>query len=145
MIRSTDAAARQLAFHSDRRAPKVAELSADPRVTVIGYDMEAGRQVRVEGAARLHIGDSEAMAAWGDTRAASRRNYQSNFAPGAPLSDPTLGDTLGSDDQAVGFDRFCRIVVDVARIDWLDLAPGGHRRAIHVWSGQRWDSAWAAP
>jgi len=149
VIRAVDESARTLAFHTDRRSPKVKELHADPRVTVIGYDMEAGQQVRIQGAARLHIGDSEAMAAWAGVRMDSRMNYSGDFAPGEVLDDPQAGDVKpgasGSDDQNIGFDKFCRVVVEVQAIDWLNLAADGHRRAVHVWAGDRWNSDWVAP
>lgn len=145
VIRAVDAGARTLAFHTDRRAPKVKELKADPRVTVIGYDMEAGQQVRVQGAAQLHIGDSEAMAAWGGVRLDGRMNYSGDFSPGQVLDDPRTGAAVISDDPKIGFDKFCRVVVEVQTIDWLNLAAEGHRRAVHVWTGNRWDSAWVAP
>ena len=149
VIRAVDTDARTLEFHTDRRSPKAKELQADPRVTVIGYDMEAGQQVRIQGAARLHIGDSEAMAAWGNARAESRMNYRSDFAPGEVLEDPRSGDLKAmsptSDDLKIGFDKFCRVIVEVQTVDWLNLAAEGHRRAMHVWAKDRWDSTWVAP
>lgn len=149
VIRAVDEGARTLAFHTDRRSPKVKELRADPRITIIGYDMEAGQQVRIQGAAKLHIGDSEAMAAWGGVRRDSRMNYSGDFAPGEVLDDPQAGDVKrgasGPDDQSIGFDKFCRVVVEVHTIDWLNLAADGHKRAVHVWAGDRWNSDWVAP
>lgn len=145
VIRAADADTRTLAFHTDRRSPKVRELMADPRVTVIGYDMEAGQQVRIQGIAHLHIGDSEALAAWGGVRPDARLNYSGDFAPGQVLDDPHTGAALPLDDPKGGFDKFCRVVVEVQTIDWLNLAAEGHCRAVHVWSGNRWDSAWVAP
>ena len=145
VIRSADAAMRQIAFHTDRRSPKVRELRNDPRVTVIGYDMEAGRQVRIEGVARLHIGDSEALDAWSASRAETRVNYQSETAPGEEIARPGDAGAAPSADCKAGFSHFCRVVVEVGKIDWLDLATDGHRRACHVWTGESWDSAWVAP
>lgn len=149
VIRSVDAHARQIAFHTDRRSPKVKELHADPRVTVIGYDMEAGQQVRIEGLAHLHIGDSEALAAWGASRADTRLNYQSDLSPGEKLDDPRKGDVRPVSNRRnakkAGFDHFCRVVIEVTKIDWLSLATDGHRRAIHHWAGDNWDSSWVAP
>lgn len=145
VIRAVDAEARTLAFHTDRRSPKVAELRTDPRVTIIGYDMEAGQQVRIQGDARLHIGDSEAMAAWGGVRGDARVNYRGSYAPGQVLDDPQAAVAAPSDDPKIGFDKFCRVVIKAQTIDWLNLAANGHRRAVHVWSGSRWDSAWVAP
>ncbi len=149
VIRSADANARELAFHTDRRSPKIRELTADPRVTIIGYDMEAGQQVRIEGIARMHIGDSEALEAWGDCRAESRVCYRADHAPGETLDDPGHGDVKAAagpaGDQKTGFQHFCRVVIQVTKIDWLNLATEGHRRAIHVWAGNAWNSSWVAP
>ncbi len=145
VIRSVDADARQIAFHTDRRSPKVRELQSDPRVTVIGYDMEARRQVRIEGLARLHIGDNEALGAWSASRADTRVNYQSETAPGEEIARPGDANKRPSADEKAGFSHFCRVVVEVSKIDWLDLATDGHRRACHIWNGADWDSAWVAP
>lgn len=149
VIRNVDVAARTLAFHTDRRSPKVKELQSDPRVTVVGYDMEAGQQVRIEGAARLHIADSEALAAWGESRAEARVGYRRQNAPGEALADPKMGDAqadaLTPADQTLGFDRFCWVVIQATKVDWLSLSSPDHRRSIHRWNGADWDSSWVAP
>ena len=149
VIRHVDAKAREVTFHTDRRSPKVKELQADPRVTIIGYDMEAGLQVRFEGDARLHIGDSEAMLAWSAARDQSRIAYRLDHAPGAPLETPSEGAPSDAarapGDQKIGFDHFCRVTVKVTKVDWLDLDAAGHRRAVHRASEHGWESAWVAP
>lgn len=149
VIRDVDAEAREVTFHTDRRSPKVKELQADPRVAIIGYDMEAGLQVRIEGVARLHIGDSEAMTAWASSRDQSRIAYRLDHAPGTPLQDPKEGEASATardpDDQKIGFHHFCRVTVKVTKIDWLDLTTSGHRRAMHQAVDEGWESAWVAP
>lgn len=149
VLRRADRAVRRLAFYTDKRSPKVAELTADPRVSLIGYDMEAGVQVRIDGLAELYGDDEGADAAWAATPARSRISYRSPHAPGAVLSDPVLGDATESathpDDPEDGRNAFLRIRIETKRLEWLDLAVSGHRRAAFDWRGDGWQGCWLAP
>lgn len=147
VVRITDRATRTVAFHTDLRSPKIAEMQAEPRVTIIGYDMDGGQQIRLAGVAQIHNADSVALAAWGASRTRSLICYHSDLSPGAVLDDPTLADQPdpAPEDLHLGLDRFCRVNVTVEEIDWLDLAATGHRRVRHVWAGDEWRSDWLAP
>ena len=149
VLRAASRDRRTLAFHTDRRSPKFAEIAADHRVSIVDYDREGGRQVRVEGLATLHVDDETADAAWAGSRDHSRVCYRSAFGPGDVLADPGLADpteaALNPLSQDVGRGAFARVEIEVMRVDWLDLDVSGHRRAVFDWRPGGWAGKWVAP
>lgn len=148
VLRAADRAARTVRFHTDVRAPKVAELAADPRVALLVYDARAKIQIRLAGAATVHADDAVADAAWAGTAAGSRVTYRTPLAPGTPLADPgeaSPGEVAREADGEAGRAVFRAVLVTVARIDWLYLAASGHRRAAFDLDGAEWRGRWLAP
>lgn len=149
VLRSASQSKRCIRFYTDIRSPKVAELTGNGAVSLVAYHGEAGQQVRLEGAASLHHQDDVARTAWARTHPQSLVAYRSDFAPGvamasAAAADPT--DAMRANDVAdVGFEHFCVVEVAVCRLDWLDLAPTGHRRAVFEWDAGTWRGNWVAP
>jgi len=136
VLRAFDAVNRSLTFYTDARSPKVAELAADPRVSVVGYDPEAKVQLRLTGTATVAPGGE---AAWDAVRAHSRLDYAQAFAPGTPVASPAI-DALPS-----GFPNFRVVTVTPGALDWLSLSPAGHRRARFVWGEGGVSATWLAP
>lgn len=131
--------------HTDARSDKIAEIERDPRVALGFYDPLAGMQIRLEGLARLHRGDSLAKAAWNNSQAMSRRCYAVEPGPGTRLR--AAGDfVLPADDEAAGAGEanFTALVVGVERLEWLHLAASGHRRALFTFA-PRTEATWLAP
>lgn len=152
VVRRADEEARLVGFNTDLRSPKAAEIEAAPRVSILGYDMEAGLQVRLEGLATIHRSGPAHAAAWEASAARSRVCYRHAYAPGAPLADPKLGDPTDAmrepDDRDAGLQQFAAVDVTLTRIDLLNLAATGHRRAIFDWrddDGAAWTGRWVAP
>lgn len=149
VMRRADKAARTVSFHTDLRSPKSAELRANPAVSLIAYQHETGQQIRLEGLAQLHQADALAREAWTSARDQSLICYRARHAPGAALTTPDEADV--TDDMRepsapdLGFENFCAVIVHVHRLDWLDLAETGHRRAAFDWDGNEWRGAWIAP
>lgn len=63
-LRSVESEAHRLAFHSDRRAQKIDHLRSNGRVAWLGWDPETREQVRLRGAASVHVNDSVAESMW---------------------------------------------------------------------------------
>ncbi|MFN3613954.1 MAG: pyridoxamine 5'-phosphate oxidase family protein [Rubrimonas sp.] len=148
VLRGADRAARTIRFHTDARAPKIAELTAEPRVSAVAYDPRAKIQIRLNGHAAVHGGGAAADAAWAGSAPGSRLCYRAPLPPGTPLrtpgeADPT--DALRAADSETGRPNFRAVLVTVARIDWLYLAASGHRRAGFAWDGAAWRGRWLAP
>lgn len=135
ILRAVTPSAQLLRVHTDIRAEKWAELSADPRIALHAYDPGMKVQIRLEGVASLHHGDDVAKAAWLASQRMSRACYATMPAPGSPLSEAgafTLPD--GSEESiAPGEAHFGVLAVQVQSLEWLYLAHQGHRRARFVW------------
>ncbi len=148
VLRGVDRAAGTVRFHTDARSAKVAEILAEPRVTVHGYDPEARVQLRLHGVATLHADDALADASWAESANASRVCYRGAHGPGTPLEAPEAADPGEAErrpaDPDAGREHFRAVLVTVERFEWLHLAHGGHRRAVHV-RETGWQGRWLAP
>jgi pyridoxamine 5'-phosphate oxidase len=141
VLRAVDPVARTLRFHTDRRSTKFVELSADARVTVLGYDAGRKIQLRLAGRATLHHGDALATAAWAQSRAMSQACYAQTEAPGTPLTH--AGNAPSGTDA--GFANFTVVSVQIFELEWLYLAHEGHRRARFAWGTGKLQQTWLAP
>ena len=144
VLRGVDPARRVLRFHTDRRSPKLAELTADARVALLLYDPGARLQLRIDGRAAILAEGAVPDALWARTREQSRTCYRQPEGPGTPLPGPELAIPDAVDD-AHGRDRFTAVEVTVDRLDWLFLNIGGHRRALFDWTGGDLSQGWIAP
>jgi len=129
-----------LAF-TDSRTSKVSELNKKPQAVWLFYDARERVQVRAYSDVRLHSDDAVADTYWHRLPEENRQNYQTEEAPGTPLKQPANGRILSPGN--VG--RFCVIVGKVTRLDWLWLAPQGHRRAEFQRQQAGWKGRWLAP
>ena len=142
VLRGFEAATRTLRLHTDARSGKVAELAADPRCVLHFYDAGAKLQLRLAGRATVHDGDAVADAAWAATRDFSRMIYAIEPAPGTPIAAPVAAPR----DATAGRAAFRVILLRVARLEWLELAASGHRRARFAWDDAGvLSSTWLVP
>ena len=148
LLRGVNRQANVITFHTDIRSPKIAELSHDPRIALVGVDPVRNLQIRVFGEARI-VRDGQAREdAWRSSPDHDLIVYWTRLAPGSPLSqaDGALDDTQGALDPSDGLRHFCVVEVRPARMDWLDLSVADRpRRALHVREGDRWMHRWIAP
>jgi pyridoxine/pyridoxamine 5'-phosphate oxidase len=146
VLRAVDPEAATVAFHTDRRSPKFAQLQRDPRMAWCFFGH--GEQVRLGGEVTLHADDGDADAAWAAVGRLSRRTYSGPLAPGSPIDEPltaSAGLAAAPGDAAEARSHFVLARVGVLRLDWLSLAASGHRRAAFVRNGAGWDARWLAP
>ncbi len=141
VLRGFDAAARTLRLHTDARSGKVAELAAEPRCALHGYDPAAGLQLRLRGHATVHD-DAVAEASWQASRPSSRSCYAIHPGPGTPVPEPPPAPR----DAEAGRPHFRAILLRFDALDWLDLDAKGHRRAHFAWPADGPPSAtWLVP
>jgi len=146
VLRAVAPSQRLIRIHTDARSAKAAELAADARVEICGYDAQAKMQIRLRGLASLHAGDAVADAAWAASGQGSRMAYRAAVAPGAPLERPEDVDPQTRAPLSdLGRENFMAVTVAVARLEWLYLAASGHRRALYEWSGAALCARWLAP
>lgn len=142
VLRGFAAATRSLSIHTDCRSPKYAEIIADPRAALHGYDAGARMQLRLAGRATLHRDDAIADAAWAASRETTRMTYATAWAPGTALPAPPAA----PEDALGGRENFAALVLRFDRLDWLLLDPAGHARARFDWGDDGVLAAsWVAP
>ncbi len=148
VLRAVTPALRLLRVHTDARSAKAAELAAEDRVEICGYDAHAKMQIRARGVATVHAADAVADAAWAGSGQGSRMAYRGELAPGARLERPETLDPVGAGREPLsdlGRENFLAVSVAVDRLEWLYLAAAGHRRAVYAWSGDAASARWLAP
>jgi pyridoxine/pyridoxamine 5'-phosphate oxidase len=146
VLRAVDAQSSTVAFHTDRRSPKCAQLLAEPRVAWCFFGH--GEQLRLQGRVSLHLDDDAADRAWAACRTQARATYTVPLAPGTPLDLPPDGGRAGPPDSTLlsaARGHFALAQVQVEHVDWLSLAASGHRRASFRRHGARWDAQWLSP
>ena len=153
VLRGVERNDRILRFHSDRRSPKLAELAAEPRLSLLFYDPAELTQLRIAARASIHGSDAVADAAWRETRLFSRRCYLQEPGPSQPVAGPTSAlppefaeRAPEPDESEAGRPNFAVVLCRIEAIDWFYLNARGHRRARFAWDGEgRLEADWLAP
>ncbi|MBR8183976.1 pyridoxamine 5'-phosphate oxidase family protein [Burkholderia ambifaria] len=148
VLRQVSRADRLLAFHTDARSEKVAELRRDPRIAIVANDLDALVQIRAEGVASICDDEAQRRAIWQSSRPHTLLLYREPLRPGTPVESPEEAHATPSPGDAPtddGYRNFCLVHVTVTRIDWLELARGGHRRAVFDLTDDGYEGRWIAP
>ncbi len=134
VIREVDARQKQLLFYTDERAGKVRQLLNRPMGTMVMWSQPLGWQLRCRVRLAVEMSGLAASSRWARIKLSpAAQDYLSPLPPGAPidaLAPPTHG--------TVKRDYFAVIDATVDALDWLELHPQGHRRAIFDAQGARW-------
>jgi len=134
VLREVDAAERRLIFYTDARSPKVRQIEKSPQGTLIFYSRELGWQLRMQVRLAVATDGLAVSSRWAKLQtSAGARDYQSVAAPGRPLDAPLS--ELGVRGH------FAMIEAMAETVDWLELHPEGHRRAVLGPHGSRWVQA----
>ena len=148
VLRQVSRADRLLAFHTDARSEKVAELRRDPRIAVVASDLDALVQIRAEGVASICDDEAQRRAIWQSSRPHTLLLYRAPLRPGTPVESPEEAHATPSPGDAPtddGYRNFCLVHVTVTRLDWLELARAGHRRAIFDLNDDGYEGRWITP
>ncbi len=114
-------------MHTDVRADKARDITADARVSLLAWSAEDRLQLRFDGTARLHCRDDLARSRWKGLSANARTAYGLRSDPGSPIADPADQPHLPEEAQA---EQFAVILVALDSVDVLRLgAEGGQTRA----------------
>ena len=122
VLRGADRGLGTLDIHTDAVSAKIAQLSADPRATLLHWDSAAQRQVRLRVTATLVEGKPAALH-WAALPPQVQRRYGGTL-PGEVLTAPEAA------QQAADPARFAILSCEISEIETLDLHPRHHRRAL---------------
>ncbi|WP_069704469.1 pyridoxamine 5'-phosphate oxidase family protein [Burkholderia seminalis] len=146
VLRQVSRADRVLSFHTDARSEKVAELRRDPRFSIVASDLDALVQIRAQGIASICEDEAQRRAIWASSRPHTLLLYRAPLPPGTPIASPEQAHIDGTASSGDGYENFCLIHMTVTRIDWLELARTGHRRAVFDLNGESgYEARWIAP
>lgn len=154
VLRQADRAARHMAFHSDRRAQKIAEIRANDRIAWHVWNTEESVQLRLRGHATVHTKDTVADEMWMAESPRSLALYLKDRPPASLADEPVDGlpdhakpGSLTREDISAGRVHFAAVRTVIDHIDALHLRRDRHQRARFRWDGadQAWDADWLIP
>lgn len=137
VIRAADRASGLLTLHTDTETAKCAEISANPKVSLLVWRPEHDLQIRVKADAEM-LGRFAAQKVWTELPFASRGNYGVNPTPGTPITHAT------DYDRSADENRLAVIALHIREIDAVRLASPLHYRAKFV-EKDDWAGTWLAP
>ena len=124
-------ASKELVFYTDDRSPKLAQIRAHPRGTLLMWSALLGWQLRLRVTLAPMDDGLEVSSRWTRLKLSpAAHDYLSPMAPGTPLGQPS---------QERGSRAYFAVVsARVTSLDWLELHADGHRRALFDDQGARW-------
>ncbi len=134
VLRGIDQSKKTVRFHTDIRARKYAELTANPYLALHFYDETKKVQIRLETTACLHNRDEVAAEAWSLSQPMSKICYATPISPGAGLLVPPAALSLEEADLETAYDNFGVVEGAINYLEWLQLSANGHKRAGFRWA-----------
>lgn len=131
VLRRVDLSRRLLEFHTDIRSPKWAELTANPKATVLGYDATTRLQLRLTGQVTRLAGVA-AREAWDSLPPWTRATY----GGGPPGDELAFGALPAPAATGEGFANFGVLQVLANSLDWFQLRRQDNRRALFIYDNQ---------
>jgi pyridoxamine 5'-phosphate oxidase len=120
VIRDVDVNHGSIFIFTDVRSPKVTQLKANPRATLVLWCPNIQQQLRLSCSVSEVHNTSDYWRQIAHSRA--RIDYATKYAPGSPLNaDLTMNESLAEQN-------FCVLQLNVETIDRLWISQQGHRR-----------------
>jgi len=150
VLRYHDSEAREVAFHADRRSPKINDLNINNKISFLMYDPEAKVQLRLKGHATIHHKDQFADKQWENTRQSSKYSYLNAAGSGVAVADRRSCDvdmqamSMQADAlDSVAYEQFAVVKCVYFIMDYTRLSPLGNERAILQWDEKgRMEGTW---
>jgi pyridoxamine 5'-phosphate oxidase len=138
VLREVDAAAERVVVYTDARAGKVMQARANGNGMLVLWSATLGWQLRCRLHLHVHDDGLAVSSRWASVRLSrSASDYLAPLAPGAELGPTPVLDPPTRTD-VIARSHFGVLEGAVVSIDWLELHPGGHRRARFDAQGARW-------
>ncbi len=135
VLRECAAVTQTLVFFTDARSPKVAQLRAHPRATLMVWNARLGWQLRLRVQLDIETCGLAVSSRWARLKMTPAAfDYLSPLPPGAPVERYL--------PERATREHFAVVSARVQAIDWLELHADGHRRAHFDAAG---DGQWVVP
>ncbi|MBL8342151.1 MAG: pyridoxamine 5'-phosphate oxidase family protein [Rubrivivax sp.] len=133
LLREVDREHRTIVFFADARSPKMRQIEADARGTLVVWSNELSWQVRLSVRLEVALSGLAVSSRWARLKMTpAAQDYLSPLPPGSPLDDPHPA------PERATREHFGVVSAQVRRMDWTELHADGHRRAVFDAAGARW-------
>ena len=133
-----------ISFHTDIRSPKFKQITKNPNVSVLFYDVQARTQIRMVGTASICGDENILKSLWERLSKESKECYMDEIAPSGPLHGRTTINKIKETNPDDGYNNFARVTIHVSKMDILLLHHLGHRRIEFKLGGKRPIHQWLA-
>lgn len=132
VLREVDKDQRTLVMFTDARSPKVQQVQAQPGGVLVMWSQALSWQLRLRVSLTVETSGLRVSSHWAKlAMTPAAQDYLAPLPPGSPLPHKPA-------PQRESREHFALLAAQVVAIDWLELAPGGHRRALFDEHGARW-------
>ena len=147
VLRDLDATSRTLLMYTDARSPKATQLATHPHGTLVLWSAALGWQLRLRVALALETTGPRVSSRWARLKLTpAAQDYLSPLPPGTAMGSGLGSGEGGGESNRVGDitperqsrEHFAVLAAQVQSMDWLDLHPEGHRRALFSAAGAVW-------
>ena len=110
------------------------QIKKHKSVSALFYDTSRKVQLRINGIAILESDNKRNAKIWNSMSLDSKICYMGPYAPSQklPQFSPNLlsksPQEINEKDYELGLSRFCRVRIDISKVDWLRLDYQGHQR-----------------
>jgi pyridoxamine 5'-phosphate oxidase len=137
VLRQANTAEQALIFYTDKRSPKIAELTRSKNACLVFWSTRLSWQLRVKAQIHCTLQGPAVDSAWAvvsQTRAAN--DYLTPSPPGEIMPAEMAQD--GNVSASRSEHNLAIITAKVQSIDWLELKREGHRRANFTLDSMHW-------
>ncbi len=133
-----------ISFHTDIRSPKFKQITKNPIVSVLFYDIQARTQIRMAGISSI-CGDGNILnALWNKLSKESKECYMGEIAPSDPLKGKKIFNKIVVTNSDEGYNNFTRVTIHISKMEVLMLHHLGHRRIEFNFDGNKVIHRWLA-
>jgi pyridoxamine 5'-phosphate oxidase len=149
ILRSVDADAKTISFHTDCRSSKVQDLMHNPNTAALLYDHENRVQVRLQCIAALHQNNAIANDCWQKARLQSQLTYGNETASSTLIPIPTLLNVneVNVTEAHIQFckENFMVVTLQIHALDILFLHHTGNKRMQTLYKNNETKMSWVEP
>ena len=139
VLRDLDTASRTLLMYTDARSPKAEQLAMHPQGTLVLWSAALGWQLRLRVALSLETSGLRVSSRWARLKLTpAAQDYLSPLPPGTAIGGGESNRVGDITPERQSREHFAVLAAQVQSVDWLELHPEGHRRALFSAAGAVW-------
>lgn len=136
VLREVQPEQQELLIYTDARSPKARQLQAQPAGVLVMWSAALSWQLRLRVNMALETSGLRLSSRWARLgMSAAANDYLAPLPPGTVIGRPLVP---ARDSR----NHFALITARVVALDWLELSPSGHRRAVF---GDQEGARWVTP